>query len=444
MKTIQLSDHFTTKTLMRFALPSILMMIFTSIYGVVDGFFISNFVGKTPFAAVNFIMPFLMVLGTIGFMIGTGGCALIGKTLGEGNPKKAHSLFSMFVYSSLAIGVVVSAIGFMAIKPVAILMGADGAMLEMCLEYGHIILLGIPVVMLQYEFQSFFIVAEKPKLGFYITLVAGFMNIILDALLVWIIPLGVAGAAIATVASQVVGGLFPILYFARQNSSLLKLGHADWDMRSMLKTLGNGSSEFVSGVSMNIVNMLYNIQLMKYAGQDGVSAFGVLMYVNMIFIAIFVGYSVGTAPIVSFHYGAQNHDELKSLFRKSLHIIGTFAVLMLIAGEFLARPLSMLFVGYDEGLLELTVHAFRYFSFTFLFAAIPIYGSSFFTALNDGFTSAAISFLRTLVFQTGAILLFPILFGIDGIWISIVVAEIVAALVTVGFWIKHRHKYGYI
>lgn len=441
--SIQLSDHFTYKKLLRFTLPSIAMMIFTSIYGVVDGFFVSNFVGKTPFAAVNFIMPFLMILGAFGFMFGTGGSALISKTMGEGDLPKANRLFSMLVCISASLGIVIAVFGIIFLPPVASLLGAEGELLDNCVLYGRIILAAIPAFMLQQEFQSFFITAERPQLGLYTTVIAGVANMILDALFIAVFKWGVAGAAIATAISQCIGGVIPILYFLRPNTSLLKLTKPSFDGKALLKTCSNGSSELMSNVSMSLVGMLYNIQLMKHAGENGVAAYGVLMYVCLIFIAAFIGYTIGTAPVIGYHYGAGNHDELKSLFKKSLVIIGVFSVGMLLLGEVLAKPLSVLFVGYDTDLLQLTLRGFAIFSFSFLFSGIAIYGSGFFTALNNGLISAVISFLRTLVFQVVAIIILPIIWGIDGIWISIVAAEVMAAAVTVLFWIANRKKYHY-
>ncbi len=435
---IQLSDHFTTGRLLRYALPSVLMMIFTSVYGVVDGFFVSNFTGKTSFAAVNFIMPFLIVLGAMGFMIGTGGSALVGKLLGEEKKERANSVFSMLIYVSVVCGIVIAIVGMITLRPVAVLLGADETMVPDCVLYGRLVLIGLPALMLQYEFHSFFVTAERPQLGLYVTLIAGVMNMILDAVLVGLLSLGIPGAAVATVISQMFGGFLPLAYFARKNTSLLKLGKPVWDGSALLKALGNGSSEFVSCVSMSVVSMLYNAQLMKYAGEDGVAAYGVLMYVSMIFMAVFIGYGVGTAPIFSFHFGAQHPDELRSVLRKSLGIIAVCSAGMIVGGELLARPLSLMYVGYDEGLMQMTLHAFRIFSFCFIFCGIPIFGSSYFTALNDGATSAAISFLRTVVFQAAAVLLLPLVFGLDGIWYSLIVAELAAGLITVFFWIKKR------
>lgn len=441
---IQLSEHFTLKKLIRFTLPSIVMMIFTSIYGVVDGFFVSNYVGKTPFAAVNFIMPFLMILGAVGFMFGTGGSALIAKTMGEGDSHKANRLFSLFVYTTAVCGIVIGALGIILIRPQAAFLGADGEMLENCVTYGRIILIALPFYMLQYEFQSYFAAAEKPQLGLAVTIASGLTNMVLDALFMAVFNWGVVGAAAATAVSQAVGGTVPLIYFRHPNTSLLRLTRTKWDGKALLKACTNGSSELMSNISMSIVSMLYNVQLMKYAGENGVAAYGVLMYVNMIFLAAFIGYSVGTAPVTGYHYGAGNHKELKSLLKKSFCVISVFAICMFLLAEILAHPLAKIFVGYDESLLNLTQHGFMIFSFSFLFAGFSIYSSSFFTALNNGLISALISFLRTLVFQIAAVLILPAFLGIDGIWLSIVVAEIMAVIITAFFIVKMRKKYHYI
>lgn len=439
--TIRLSDHFSCGRLLRFALPSILMMVFTSIYGVVDGYFISNYVGKAPFAAVNFIMPFLMLLGALGFMVGAGGSALIGKYLGEGKAEEAKRLFSFLIYLTVGAGIVVAAAGELTLRPVARALGADEMMLNGCVRYGRIILIGLPALMLQFAFQSFYVTAERPQMGLFVTLSAGGMNMLLDWILVGLLRLDIEGAALATVISQFVGGYLPLIYFLCPNRSLLRLGKARFDGRALAKVLGNGASEFVSNISMSVVTMLYNAQLMKFAGENGVAAYGALMYVCFIFISIFVGYAVGTAPIFSFHFGAQNPAELKSLLQKSLWMLGGFALLMLIAGELLAKPLSVLYVGYDRELMNMTVRGFRISSISFFFAAFPIFGSSFFTALNDGKSSAIISFLRQFVFQVGAVLLLPLAFGLDGVWFSNVFAEFAATILTVCFWIGKRKQF---
>ena len=440
---IRLSDHFDYRRLLRYALPSIVMMVFTSIYGIVDGFFVSNYAGKTPFAAVNLIMPLLLVLGCVGFMFGTGGGALIAKTMGERKTDKANEIFTLIIVVSAAAGVVLAALGFFLLRPVAELMGATGELLEQSLIYGRIILAALPFYILQFEFQCLFATAEKPKLGLYVTVASGVANMILDALLVGVFPFGVAGAAAATAISEFAGGVIPLVYFSRENTSRLRLVKFKFDGRALLKTCGNGSSEFMSNVSISLVSMLYNVQLMKYAGEDGVAAYGVLMYVSLVFQAIFIGYSVGTAPITGYNFGAENKAELKNLLRCSLRIISVCAVCMFAAGQLLAGPLGRIFVGYDAELLDMTVHAFGIFSFAFLFSGFSIFGSSFFTALNDGLTSALISFLRTLIFQLAAVLLFPLIWGLDGIWLSIVGAEIMSVLATAVFLAAKRGRYGY-
>ncbi|RKJ63380.1 MATE family efflux transporter [Roseburia sp. 1XD42-69] len=440
---IQLSEHFTYRKLLSFTFPSVVMLVFTSVYGVVDGFFVSNFVGKTSFTAVNFIMPFLMILGSVGFMFGTGDGALIAKTLGEGKEKKARDLFSMIVYVSFACGVFLAVFGILFVRPIASLLGAKGQLLEDCVTYGRIILAALPAYVLQYEFQCLFATAGKPSLGLYVTVAAGVTNMVLDALFVAVFRWGIPGAAGATAISQCVGGVIPLIYFACPNKSLLKIGRTQFLGRELLKACGNGSSELMSNISMSIVSMLYNVQLLKYAGEDGVAAYGVLMYVSMIFLAVFIGYSVGTAPVIGYQYGAKNHGELKSLRKKSLVLIGIFALIMFAGAYLLASPLSKLFVGYDKGLLALTIRGFSIFSFCFLFSGFAIFGSSFFTALNNGLISASIAFLRTLVFQIAAVLILPLFWGVDGIWLSIVAAEVMAVVVTVFFLKGQREKYGY-
>lgn len=440
---IQLSDHFTTRKLLRFSFPSIIMMIFTSIYGVVDGFFVSNFAGKEPFTAVNFVMPIIMILGSFGFMFGTGGSALISKTLGEGDKTKANKLFSMLVSVSVIFGILVAVTGFLLIRPVLIFLGAEGTLLKNCILYARCVIPAIPLLFLQYEFQTLFVTAEKPKLGLYVTTAAGVTNMVLDGLFVGIFRWGITGAAVATALSECIGGLLPVIYFLRKNGSTLRLSRPTFSGRALLRICTNGSSEVMSNVSMSLIGMLFNVQLLRYAGQNGVAAYGVLMYVNMIFLAVFIGFSIGTAPIIGYHYGAQNNDELKGILKKSLQIIAVFSGCMLASALLLAKPLTLIFVGYDKDLMEITLHAFSIYSFCFLFSGFAIYGSAFFTALNDGLVSAVISFMRTLVFETAAILLFPKLWGVDGIWFSTVAAEIMADLLTAAFLIGKRRKYHY-
>lgn len=440
---IQLSDHFSYKKLLRFTLPSIAMMIFTSIYGVVDGLFVSNFVGKTPFAAVNMIWPYVMLLGCAGFLFGTGGSALIAKKLGERKPEEANQLFSLFVYTSIVVGVVIAVAGQLLLGPVARLQGAEGELYDNCIRYGRVVLLGIPAYVLQLEFQSLLITAEKPQLGLYVTVGSGVLNMIGDALFTAILPWGLQGAALATVLGQVAGGIVPLIYFFSKNNSLLRLTRCRLDGKALLHCCVNGSSELMSNISMNLVGMLYNLQLMRYIGQDGVAAYGVLMYVSFIFISIFIGYAIGTAPIFGFHYGAQNGKELRSLLKKSFVLMGITSVAMVVLSILLARPLAKIFVGYDQTLCDLTYRAFIINAFSLLFVGIAIFSSSFFTALSDGVTSALIAFLRTLVFQIAAVMLLPLMIGVDGIWWSVAVAELAACVLGIVFIFTKRKKFGY-
>lgn len=442
---IRLSDHFTYGKLIKFTLPSIAMMIFTSIYSVVDGFFVSNFAGKTPFAAINLIMPVLMIMGTVGFMFGTGGTAIVAKTYGEGDKEKANSYFSLFVYVAFGIGILLSVLGFLFIRPISAMLGADGELFKNCVVYARIILAVLPFFILQVMFQSFFVAAEKPNLGLTITICSGATNMILDAVLVLLLPqeYKLAGAAIATAMSEVVGGVIPLFYFFRKNSSILRLGKTAYDGRAIVKACTNGSSEFMSNISMSLVGMLYNFQLMKYAGENGIAAYGVMMYVSMIFSAAFIGYSIGTAPIVGYHDGAKNYTELKGILRQSIMMITIFGIGMVLSAQLLAVPLANIFVGYDAELSKLTVSGFRIFSLSFAFMGFGIFASGFFTALNDGVTSAVISFLRSLIFQVIAIIVLPLILGIDGVWISIVVAEFMSVVLGTIFLIVKRKRYHY-
>lgn len=441
---IKLSDHFTYSRLYRFTIPSIIMMIFTSIYGVVDGLFVSNFAGKEPFAAVNLIFPVIMLIGTFGFMMGAGGTAIVSKTLGEKDNERANKYFSFIVYTTVIIGAVLALITFAFMKPLATLVGAEGKTFEYCVDYGRIVILAMPFFMVQNLFQSFFIAAEKPKLGLCVTVVAGVTNIVFDALFVAAFDWGLIGAAVATSLSQVTGAVIPIFYFARKNKSALRLTKTRFYGTVLLKTITNGSSELVSNASASIVMMLYNYQLMRFANEEGVAAYGVIMYLSFIFVAIFIGYSLGCAPIVGYNYGAKNSPELKNIFRKSVVSLLCAGSVMMIISFVFARPLSTIFVGYDKELLDITTRGMQIYSFTFIFAGFGIFGSSFFTALNNGPVSAIISSLRALVYQVLSILLLPIAFGLDGIWFSIIVAEALSFITTWIFLIAKRNKYQYM
>ena len=441
---IQLSDHFTYGRLLRFTMPSIVMMIFTSIYGMVDGIFVSNFAGKTPFAAINLIMPYLMVFGTLGFMIGTGGTALISMTLGMGDKKKANELFSLLTYVSILGGVILTVISVACLRPAAIALGATGQMLEDCVTYGSIVQLALTAYILQYAFQSFCVAAEKPNLSLTMMVTAGVCNIVLDALFVAVFRWGLVGAAVATAVAQIVGAVIPIAYFARPNTSLLRLGKCRFDGKALLRTCTNGFSELMGNVSMSMMSMLYNLQLLAYAGEDGIAAFGVIMYVNFTFISVYIGFAIGTAPVIGFNHGADNRTELKSLLRKCLVILAVFSTVMTLLAEVLAQPLSAVFTGYDAALLEMTIRGFVIYSISYLLTGFNMFASSLFTALNNGFISAVLSFFRALVCQMAAILVLPMLWGLDGIWWSNVAAEVGALAVAVFFVIKYKKRYHYL
>ena len=441
---IQLSDHFTYGKLLRFTLPSIAMMIFTSIYGVVDGIFVSNFAGKTPFAAINLIMPYLMILGTIGFMVGTGGTALISKTLGMGDREKANEIFSMLTAVCIIGGIVATAVAMVLLRPVAHLLGAEGEMLEDCVIYGMIVLPASTAYILQFAFQSFCVTAEKANLSLGMTVASGVCNIVLDALFVAVFRWGLVGAAVATAIAQAVGAVIPLVYFARPNGSLLRLGKFRFDGKALLRTCTNGSSELMTNLSLSVVSILYNLQLIHYAGEDGIAAYGVIMYVNLFFLSVFIGFSIGTAPLIGFNFGADNRKELKNLLRKSLVVLGVSSILMMVSALLLAKPLSQIFVGYDQTLMDMTVRGFMIYSLSFLLCGFNIFGSSMFTALNNGLISALISFVRTLLCQIVAVMTLPLIFGLDGIWASVVAAELTALVLTTFFVLKYRKRYHYL
>lgn len=440
---IALSEKFTYKKLIKFTLPTIVMMIFTSIYGVVDGVFVSNFVGSDAFAAVNLIMPVTMVLGTIGFMMGTGGSALVSKTIGEGEREKANRYFSMVVYLLVLIGVLFTVFGVIFIEPIAKLLKADDSMLPDCITYGKTLIIFLVPFCLQNAFSSFMIVAEKPTFGLIISIISGVTNMFLDFLFMYVFKMGVFGAALATGISQVVGVVIPLAYFAFGKNKILKFVKTKIEFLPMLQASINGSSEMVTNLSMSFINILFNAKLMELVGANGVSAYGVIMYVGFLFSGTYVGYSVGSAPVISYHYGAGNKEELKSLLRKSLKLLGLTAFIMTALSEIFAKPLASIFTNSNKELLELTINAIRLYSISYIISWFNIFASSFFTALNDGFVSALISFLRTLLFQVMSILVLPNVWGINGIWLSVVVAEICSMVVSIACYVINKKKYGY-
>ena len=438
---IQLSDNFTYSKLIKFTMPTIFMMIITSIYGVVDGLFVSNVVGSDAFASVNLIMPVLMICGAIGFMIGTGGGAFVSKTIGEGNKKKANESFSMLIYLLIIVGLIITVLAVIFIRPISIALGAEDKILEGCVAYGKVLMLGIVPFVLQNSFQSFLVVAEKPKMGLAVSIAAGVTNMVLDFLLIYVLDMGISGAAAATVISQTVGGIIPLIYFIRKNNSPLRLVKARFDFKVIGQSCLNGSSEMFTNLSMSVVNMLYNMQLLKYIGTDGIVAYGVIMYISYIFNGVYMGYSIGTTPIVGYNYGAENKDGIKNLLKKSLIIILMCALILTGLAEMLSGTLSKIFVGYNKELLDLTTKAVRILSF--IISGFNVFASSFFTGLNNGIVSGIISFLRTFVFQIIMIFTLPLIFNINGIWMAVIFAEMLALCVSFMFFAKNKTKYEY-
>ncbi len=442
--SIQLSDHFTFKKLFRFVIAPICTMIFTSIYGIVDGFFVSNYVGNTAFASLNLVMPYIMMVASVGFMFGTGGNALVSLHLGLDEKQKAKEYFSLIVYTLIGIGVVLAVVSIFLAPGISKLLGASEAMLPYCVLYLRINMIGIVFFMMQNLFQSFLITAEKPRIGFAITLIAGCTNMLLDWILVGICSLGIAGAAWATVTSQIVGGIVPFVYFVVSKSSILKLTGTKFEAKVIAKTCGNGVSEFLSNVSASIVGFLYNLQLMRYVGENGVSAYGVIMYVSFVFVAIYIGYSMGVAPIIGFNYGSGNKSELQNIFRKSVGILTITNILMFVLAESLTVPMAKIFVGYNKALNELTIRGMRIYSIAFLVMGFNIFASAFFTALSNGRVSAILSVTRTLILQLIMIYLLPMLLDVDGLWAVVIAVEGISLIVTIYYILKNRKNYGYM
>ena len=441
---MNMNQHFTMGELFRFTLPTMGMMLLMSAYVMADGFFVSNWCGETALAAVNFAYPVIMVVGTLGFMMGTGGSAIVAKTLGEGKREQAGRQFSLLVYAVLVAGAVCAVVALSVLRPVLSSLGASGQMLELALAYGLILSAGIPATILQYFFQEFLVTAGKPNLGFAITLASGVINVALDALLIVGLDMGVTGAAIGPFAGEAIGGIIPLVYFALPNKSQLKLGRTSLDWRVLGHACANGSSEMVSNIAMSVVSMAYNVQLLAYIGEAGVAAYGAIMYVGMAFAAILMGFIVGSSPLMSFQYGARNKAEMRSLFRKSLAVVGVFGVAMFVAAQLLARPIAQVFVGYDDSLAALTVHAMIIYSGSLVIMGFNMYASALFTALGNGVVSAAISFVRTLICEVGAVFLLPLVLGADGIWWSVVVAELVALALSATLVVRFAPRYGYV
>lgn len=441
---IQLSDHFDYKRLIIFTVPSMMMMILSSIYGMVDGYFVSNFVGKNALAAINLIMPFPMICSAIGMMLGSGGAALIARTLGRKQNERANRIFSLVITVSTLIALVSAILGAIFIPEISVLLGANEAILDECVVYGRIFMFSLVPFALQSIFDVLLVTAERPRLGLVFTICAGLTNIVLDLLLLGYFHLGIEGAAWATFFSSLVGGVGPLLYFLLPNKSMLRLASKPiWDGRVLQKICWNGSSEMISSISGSVCAILYNLQLMSLMGEDGVAAYGVIMYVDFIFISLLGGYMMGLENIVAYHHGAENHEEVKSLRQKSLKFVAIMGLLMFVAAELSAGALANFFVGYDQALTELATHAFRLYASAFLVMGFNSFASSFFTALGNGSISATISFCHTFVFEILAVLLLPLCLGADGIWLSLLVAECCCLLVSWFFFKRNQKRYQY-
>lgn len=440
---IKLSDHFTSGRMIKFALPSIAMMVFTSIYCVVDGLFVSNFAGTDAFAALNIVIPIAVALGAVGFMLGTGGAALVAKIMGEGDQDRANGLFTFIICASFVISGLLTLISILLLEPFLQLLGAEGVLLEDGMIYGRIMLAGLVFAVLQNAFQSFFIAAEKPTVGLIVIVIAGLTNMVLDYVFIALLGWGIAGAASATIIGQAFAAIAPFFLFRKSRGYRLVFTKPIIDFRALGKTCANGSSELMTELAASIVSTVYNYQLMVMIGPDGVAAYGVIMYLAFVFTAIFFGFCMGIGPVISYHYGARNHDELKGLFKKSMIITGVVGLAMFLLSQLLAQPFVGMFVGYDPNLAIMAEHGLRIYSISFLICGINIFGSALFTALNNGKVSAFISFMRSLVFETSTVLVLPIFFGAEGIWFAIIVAESCALIITalMMFLLSKRYHY---
>lgn len=440
---VELAGHYGLRRLVKTSLPMIAMMIVTSIYSIVDGYFISNFAGSTAFAAMNLVWPALALISAVGLMIGTGGSALVSKTLGEGDTGRADEIFTMLVHIALIIGAVLTVGLFIFMKPLIIALGAEGEMIPKAVMYGRIVVLAMPEFIMQMMFQSFYMTAERPELGTRMSIISGCINIALDALFVVGFGWGLTGAAVATALALAVGGIYPLWFFSskKNNTHLQFVCFSRIDWKAITRTCTNGMSEYVGNIALNIVSIGYNLQLMKYIGENGVSAYGIIMYVGFIFAAVYIGYNLCVSQVIAYNFGAGNRAELRSLLKKSLLLIGIGGVIMTALAEGSAPLLAKIFVGYDAELCSLTVRALRIYMLSFLICGFNMFCSAWFTALNNGLVSAAAAFARTLIFELGAVLIVPGIIGIDGIWLAVSIAEVLAVLMSAILILAYRKRY---
>lgn len=439
-----LGGHYGARRLFISSLPLIGMMVLISIYSIVDGLFVSNLVGTTAFAALNLIWPAIGLVGALGLMVGTGGAALVSKTLGEGDEPRANRYFSMFVEFILLLSVVLAVPLLVWMEPLAVAIGAEGEMVRQCAIYGRICAAGMPAFMMQMGIQPFFMVAGRPRMGTWISLVSGLLNIGLDALFIIVCGWGLAGAAAGSMLACCFGGFYPLWYFSsRFNRSSLAFKATGFEFGPLAKACSNGLSEFVGNISFNIVSMCYNWQLMRFYGENGVAAYSVILYLGFIFVAVYSGYNMTVTPLVGFNFGAGNKRELRSLLRHSLTLMLVLGVLLAGTAELLAGPAARLFVGYDSELTALTVHATRLYAPSFLITGLTLFVSAWFTGLNNGPVSALASFSRTFVFELSCVFLLPVLLGVNGIWLSAPAAEILSLFLGAALLLRFRSRYGY-
>ena len=419
------------------------MMLFTSMYGVVDGLYLSHFSGKEAFAAITLIIPLPLLIGAWAYMIGAGGSAVIAKAIASDRQKDANEYFSFLVLISVLGSILLAGIGEIFLEPCAKLLGANDEMLPFCMTYGRILIAAVPLYVLQNVFQSFLTVAEHPKIGLAINLVSAFLNMALNFVFIRITNEVVTAVALATVVSQFVGGITPFVFFVRSKSTTLRFGRPHMPMSLLGPVFANGVSEFVSEIFHPLASVMYNYKLMELTGLNGVAAYGVLMNVGFLFGSVFLGFAVGSAPLFTYKYEREDHDELHSLFIKSTISVVLMGFLLYGVACMIEGPFAAEFFGGDELLITMTEEAFALHSLSYMVMGLAVFASAFFTAIHDSRVSFLISFLRTLLFEVLAILLLPMLFDLNGVWAASLTSEVLTLLVTVGLLISKKEKYQY-
>ena len=436
-----LSRAYTLSGLVRFALPSMVMMVFLSVYTIVDGIFISNFVGTLALGAVNIIFPLISLEMGLGIMLATGSNAIIARRLGEGDAALARQNFSLVVLVAVVCGLMVEGLALLFLPQIIDLLGASAAQYPYCRDYPRAMLLFAPALFLQVGFQSYFVTAGRPKLGLLVMVGAGLVNIGLDYLL---IPrLGVAGAGLATGLGYMVPAMAGLCFFARPRGGDLYLVRPSLERGLLWRACLNGSSEMVSNMANAVSTFLFNIMFMRCYGEDGVAAITMALYFQFVFAAVYFGYSGGVAPIISYKFGNGDTAGLRQVVRDSFRFILGISLLNFTVAILVSAPALLLFAGGNREVASIAQEGFPLFAVSFLFAGVGIFASNMFTALSDGVTSALISFMRTLLFLALAILLLPLVFKEAGLWAAISVAEGMGALVALVCLVLRRPQYQY-